>query len=140
MSDSDGGHDAVVILATGIVLVLGASFSALIVLFVAERATQALLISSCVMSASLLLMFLLRSDSDNRVVSKDKKWFGLFSKRKAKESYKVRKGRGRRSPPVEEFGTNVPPSAERIREMKKLSDGTRNWSPRETDPGAGTGK
>ena len=139
MSDSDGGHDAVVILATGIVLVLGASFSALIVLFVAERATQALLISSCVMSASLLLMFLLRSDSDNRVADKDKKWFGLFSRRKAKDRYKVRKGRGRK-PPVEEFGTNLPPSAKSIREIKEISDGTRNWSPRETDPDAGTGK
>ena len=137
MSNSDGGHDAVVILATGIVLVLGASFSALIVLFVAERATQALLVSSCVLSASLLLMFLLRSDSDNRSTDKDKRWFGLFSKRKEKDHYKVRKGRSSK-PPVEEFGTNVPPSAERIREMKKLSDGTRNWSPRETDPGNGT--
>ena len=78
-----------------------------------------------------VLIWLLRDKPSDVIGDEETKWFGLFRKPKATTSLKLHR---RRQPKIVEFGTNEPPSAERVREIKELTDGMKNWVPPATDP------
>lgn len=132
MSDDDHGGDAVALLATAVVLVLGSAFCSLMVLFVAENATQALITSSCVIGGVICLIWLLRGESTSNARRNQQTWLRVFRKRKKKTVYRATRAMKNASQP-EEWGQNRPPSVESVREIKEATDGVRNWSPKSVD-------
>lgn len=129
--NKDGGREAVAWLATGAVCFLGILFSGLIILMFANEPTKPVLIVSGLFLGLAILLFLLREKPKELVETEEEKWFGIFRKPKAVTRYKVTR---HRKPKIVEFGTNAPPTAERIREIKEVSDGMKNWVPPSTDP------
>ncbi len=132
MSNDDHGSDAVALLATAVVLVLGSAFCSLMVLFVAENATQALITSSCVIGGIICLIWMLRGDSDSNARRNQQTWLKIFRKRKKKTAYRATRVT-KNAPQPEEWGQNRPPSVESVREIKQATDGMRNWSPKSID-------
>lgn len=128
---SDEGEDAVAMLATAVVLVLGGAFCAFIVLVVAENASSALIVSSAAIGSVLCLLGLLRGSSDDGSPRRSSIWKRLFRKKKRKSAYKVQKAAPQAS--NEEWGQNRPPTAESVRQLKEVNDGVRNWSPKSSD-------
>ncbi len=132
MAHNDDGNEAVAMLATVVVLVLGAAFCSLIVLLVAENAGQALVISSCVIAGALCLIALLRGGDDSEARRRGQTWLRVFRKKKSKTVYRARRVKPNETP-QEEWGQNRPPSLESIREIKQSTDGIKNWAPKTAD-------
>ncbi|MFM9959914.1 MAG: hypothetical protein ACKV2Q_01670 [Planctomycetaceae bacterium] len=129
--NKDSGREAVAWLATGAVCFLGILFSGLIILMFANEPTKPVLIVSGLFLGLAILLFLLREKPKDVVDAEEAKWFGIFRKPKATTHYKVTR---HRKPKIVQFGTNAPPTAESIREIKEVSDGMKNWVPPATDP------
>ena len=127
--DSDSA--AVAWLATGAVCFLGIVFIGFIILIFANEPTKPVLIISGLFLGLAILLFLLRENPKDVVDAEEEKWFGIFRKPKAFTSYKLTR---HRQPKIVQFGTNEPPTAESIREIKEVSDGMKNWVPPKTDP------
>ena len=127
----DGGRDAVSWLATGAVCFLGVLFCGVILLTFANEPSKPILAMSGVFVALAIILFLLREKPKETIHEEEEKWFGLFRKPKAITRYKLTR---HRKPKIVQFGTNEPPTAERIREMREVSDGMKNWAPPETNP------
>ncbi len=122
---------AVAWLATGAVCFLGIVFIGFIILVFANEPTKPVLIVSGLFLGLAILLFLLRENPKDVVDAEEEKWFGIFRKPKAITRYKLTR---HRKPKIVQFGTNEPPTAERIREIKEVSDGMKNWVPPKTDP------
>ena len=129
--DKDSGSVAVAWLATGAVCFLGIVFVGFIILVFANEPTKPVLIVSGLFLGLAILLFLLRENPKEVVDAEEEKWFGIFRKPKAITRYKLTR---HRKPKIVQFGTNEPPTAESIREIKKVSDGMKNWVPPKTDP------
>ena len=127
----DSGSEAVAWLATGAVCFLGIVFIGFIILIFANEPTKPVLIVSGLFLGLAILLFLLRENPKDTVDAEEEKWFGIFRKPKAMTRYKLTR---HRKPKIVQFGTNEPPTAERIREIKEVSDGMKNWVPPKTDP------
>ncbi len=127
----DRGREAVSWLATGAVLFLGVVFCGFVILVAANEPKKPILIMSGVFLGLAILLWLLREKPNTVIEEEEAKWFGLFRKPKESTPYKLSR---RRKPKIVQFGTNEPPDADRIREIKELTDGMKNWSPPETDP------
>ena len=127
----DSGGEAVAWLATGAVCFLGVVFIGFIILVFANEPTKPVLIVSGLFLGLAILLFLLRENPKDAVNAEEEKWFGIFRKPKAITRYKLTR---RRKPKIVQFGNNAPPTAERIREIKEVSDGMKNWVPPKTDP------
>lgn len=127
----DSGGEAVAWLATGAVCFLGIVFIGFIILVFANEPTKPVLIVSGLFLGLAILLFLLRENPKGVVNAEEEKWFGIFRKPKAITRYKLTR---HRKPKIVQFGTNEPPTAERIREIKEVSDGMKNWVPPKTDP------
>lgn len=127
----DSGGEAVAWLATGAVCFLGIVFIGFIILVFANEPTKPVLIVSGLFLGLAILLFLLRENPKEAVTEEEEKWFGIFRKPKAITRYKLTR---HRKPKIVQFGTNEPPTAERIREIKEVSDGMKNWVPPKTDP------
>lgn len=127
----DGGREAVAWLATGAVCFLGIVFIGFVIVMFANEPTKPVLIVSGLSLGLAILLFLLREKPKDTVEAEEEKWFGLFRKPKAITRYKLTR---RRKPKIVQFGTNEPPTAERIREIKEVTDGMKNWVPPKTDP------
>lgn len=136
MAHNDDGNEAVAMLATVVVLVLGAAFCSLMVLLAAENASQALVVSSCVIGGAICLIWLLRGGDDSETRRRGQIWLRIFRKKKSKKTYKASRVK-KAAPAQEEWGQNRPPSAESIREIKQATDGLRNWSPKSVDGKSG---
>jgi hypothetical protein len=130
-SGKDNGSAAVAWLATGAVCFLGIVFIGFIILVFANEPTKPVLIVSGLFLGLAILLFLLRDKPKDIVQDEEEKWFGIFRKPKAITRYKVTR---HRKPKIVKFGTNEPPTAERIREIKEVTDGMKNWTPPKTDP------
>lgn len=128
---NDGGREAVSWLATGVVCFLGILFCGFIVLMFARNPQTSILTMSSIFVGFAVLMWLLREKPPDVIGEEESKWFGFFRKAKPTRSLKLHR---RRQPKIVEFGTNEPPSAEKIREIKELTDGMKNWVPPATDP------
>lgn len=129
--NKDNGREAVAWLATGAVCFLGILFSGLIILMFANEPTKPVLILSGLFLGLAILLFLLREKPKEAIHDEEEKWLGIFRKPKAITLYKVTR---HRKPKIVQFGTNEPPTAEQIREIKEVSDGMKNWVPPQTDP------
>lgn len=127
----DGGREAVSWLATGAVFFLGILFCGFVILAFANEPTKPVLVISGVCLGLAIVLFVLREKPKETIAEEERKWFGLFRKPKAITSYKLTR---RRKPKIVQFGTNEPPSVERIREIKEVTDGMKNWTPPKTDP------
>ena len=129
--NNDRRSEAVAWLATGAVCFLGIVFCGFIILVFANEPTKPVLIVSGLFLGLAILLFLLREKPQDSVEEEEAKWFGLFRKPKVINRFKLIR---RRKPKIVQFGTNEPPTAERIRELKEVSDGMKNWVPPKTDP------
>ena len=127
----DSGSEAVAWLATGAVCFLGIVFIGFIILIFANEPTKPVLAVSGLFLGLAILLFLLRENPKDIVDAEEEKWFGIFRTPKAFTRYKLTR---HRKPKIVQFGTNEPPTAERIREIKEVSDGMKNWAPPKTDP------
>lgn len=127
----DGGHDAVSWLATGFVCLLGIVFCGFVVLAFSKEPGKPVMILSGVFLSLAILFWLFREKPQEIVQETEAKWFGVFAKPKATTSLKLTR---RKKPKIVQFGTNQPPSADDIREIKELTDGMKNWVPPKTDP------
>jgi hypothetical protein len=129
--NKDSGREAVAWLATGAVCFLGVLFIGVVILLFANEPGRPALIAAGLFLGLAILLFLLREKPKNSIDDEEAKWFGIFRKPKAIARYKLTR---RRKPKIVQFGTNEPPTAERIREIKEVSDGMKNWTPPKTDP------
>ncbi len=129
--NKDNGREAVAWLATGAVCFFGILFISFIILMFANEPTKPVAIVSGLFLGLALLLFLLREKPKDIVDAEEEKWFGIFRKPKAITRYKLTR---HRKPKIVQFGTNEPPSAESIREIKEVSDGMKNWVPPKSDP------
>ncbi|MCX7419388.1 MAG: hypothetical protein NT013_07600 [Planctomycetia bacterium] len=127
----DGGHDAVSWLATGVVSLMGIIFSGFVVLAFANDPQKPVMLLAGVFLSLAVLMWLLREKPKVVIAEKEAKWLGIFAKPKVVSKLRLTR---RKKPKIEQFGTNEPPDAERIREIKELTDGMKNWVPPKTDP------
>ena len=127
----DSGNAAVAWLATGAVCFLGIVFIGFIILVFANEPTKPVLAVSGLFLGLAVLLFLLRENPKDVVDAEEEKWLGIFRKPKAITRFKLIR---RRKPKIVQFGTNAPPTAESIREIKEVSDGMKNWVPPKTDP------
>ena len=127
----DGGRDAVSWLATGFVFLLGILFCGFIILVYANEPRKPVMVLAGVFLSLALMMWLLREKPKEAIAEQEAKWFGIFAKPKVVSTLKLTR---RKKPKIVEFGTNVPPDAQRIREIKEVSDGMKNWVPPKTDP------
>ncbi len=127
----DSGREAVSWLATGAVCFLGVLFCGVILLTFAKEPSKPILVMSGVFVTLAIMLYGLREKPKDSIIEEEEKWFGLFRKPKAITRYKLTR---HRKPKIVQFGTNEPPTAERIREIKEVSDGMKNWAPPETDP------
>ncbi len=127
----DNGREAVSWLATGAVCFLGILFCGVILLTFAKEPSKPILVMSGVFFVLAIILYGLREKPKDSIIEEEERWFGLFRKPKAVTKYKLAR---HRKPKIVQFGTNEPPTAERIREIKEVSDGMKNWSPPETDP------
>ena len=108
----DSGSAAVAWLATGAVCFLGILFIGFIILMFANEPTKPMIIVSGLFLGLAILLFLLRENPKEIVDAEEEKWFGIFRKPKAITRYKLAR---HRKPKIVQFGTNEPPTAERIR-------------------------
>ncbi len=122
----DGGHDAVVMLAAGVVLAFGAAFCAFFILFAAENASKALMISLTGFTLALALIWILSTEPMDPE-EKRRWWSRLLRRQLPAKTYRPKP---RMKTKVIEYGTNQPPSAESVRQIKAETDGVRNWSPK----------
>lgn len=127
----DNGREAVSWLATGAVCFLGILFCGVILLTFAKEPSKPILVMSGVFFVLAITLYGLREKPKDSIIEEEERWFGLFRKPKAVTKYKLAR---HRKPKIVQFGTNEPPTAARIREIKEVSDGMKNWSPPETDP------
>ena len=127
----DSGSAAVAWLATGAVCFFGILFIGFIILLFANEPTKPVIIVSGLFLGLATLLFLLRENPKEIVNAEEEKWFGIFRKPKTFTSYKLTR---HRKPKIVQCGTNEPPTAETIREIKEVSDGMKNWVPPKTDP------
>ncbi len=124
----DGGHDAVVMLAAGVVLAFGASFCAFFILFAAENASNALLIAVAGFTVAVGLIWILSTEPMDPE-EKRHWWSRLLRRRLPTRTYRP-KPRMKTKVIEIEYGTNEPPSVESVRQIKSETDGVRNWSPK----------
>ena len=127
----DSGREAVSWLATGVVSSLGVVFCGSTILAFAKQPGKPMLVLCGVFLGLAILLYLLREKPKESFVDEESKWFGLFRKPKMFTQYKPKRHRKLR---IVQFGTNEPPTAEGIREIKEANDGMKNWAPPETDP------
>lgn len=127
----DGGRDAVSWLATGFVCLLGIVFCGFVVLAFANEPRKPVMVLVGVFLSLAFLMWLLREKPKEVIAEKEAKWFGIFAKPKVVSKLRLTR---RKKPKIVAFGTNEPPDAQRIREIKELTDGMKNWVPPKTDP------
>lgn len=130
-SKREGGREAIVWLATAAVFFMGVIFCGFTILAFSNEPRKPILVMTGVFSGLAVVLFLLRDKPKKLIGEEEEKWFGLFRKPKLVTRYKPARTRKVK---IVEFGTNEPPSAESIREIKELSDGMKNWSPPDTDP------
>ena len=127
----DSGREAVAWLATGAVFFLGVLFCGFTILAFANEPRVPILVMSGVFCGLAVILFVLRDKPKDSIEEQETKWFGLFRKPKLTTRYKLTR---HRKPKIVQFGTNEPPTVDRIREIKEVSDGMKNWVPPETDP------
>lgn len=127
----NSGRDAVSWLATGFVFFLGVLFCGFITLAFSNEPHKPVLIISAVLLGFAIVIFGLREKPTGGENEDQPRWFGWFRKRRETMSFKV--ARRRRRLKIVQFGTNTPPTAEQIREIKEVSDGMKNWVPPKTD-------
>ncbi|MBM3972210.1 MAG: MFS transporter [Planctomycetes bacterium] len=127
----DSGSEAVSWLATGVVCFLGVLFCGVILLTFANEPGKPILVMSGVFVALAVVLYVLREKPKDAIINEEEKWFGLFRKPKAFTRYKLTR---HRKPKIVQFGTNAPPTADHIREIKEANDGMNNWTPPETAP------
>ena len=119
----NAGRDAVAILATCFVMMLGLVICGFIILAFNKDPTQPLIACAVLFSSSGLLLWLLREKPKNRVLEEECFWFSR--KRKCQHEPVYNPVRRKNTPP-EQLGTNKPPSVESIRD---LADGLNTWVP-----------
>lgn len=124
-----GDHErtAVSLLATSLVCLLGFLGTAAIAFLGSGDPRQALLMSGGWIILAAGLLWLLRDKPPNRAAQRHFYW--LTRKKPPSELHKYRPRR--RPYQVREFGTNEPPTPERIRELK---EGLHNWTPSGSPP------
>lgn len=127
----DGGREAVSWLATGAVFFFGVLFCGFTILAFANEPRKPILVASGLSIGLAIVLFVLREKPKDSVEGGEEKWFGLFRNPKVVTRYKPTR---HRKPKIVQFGTNEPPSADSIREIKEVTDGMKNWAPPETDP------
>ena len=127
----DGGREAVSWLATGFVSFLGIIFCGFVVLTFSNEPSKPVMILTGVFLSLAILLWLLREKPKEFVEEHEAKWFGIFTKPKPTTTLKLTR---HKKPKIVQFGTNQPPSADDIREIKELTDGMKNWVPPKTDP------
>lgn len=127
----DSGREAISWLATGAVCFLGVLFCGVILLTFAKEPSKPILVMSGVFVALAIVLYVLRENPKDSIIEEEEKWFGLFRKPKAFTRYKLTR---HRKPKIVQFGTNEPPNADRIREIKEANDGMKNWTPPDADP------
>lgn len=110
---------------------MGVIFVGFVILAFANNPVKPILAMSGIFLGVAVLLWLLREKPKKTIEEEEAKWFGLFRKPKETKAYKLSR---RRKPKIIQFGTNEPPDVERIREIKELSDGMKNWAPPATDP------
>lgn len=130
-SKRDGGREAVSWLATGAVFFLGVLFCGFTILAFANEPRKPILVMSGVFVGLAIVLFLLRDKPKTSIEEEEAKWFGIFRKPKAITRYKLTR---HRKPKIVQFGTNEPPTAEQLREIKEVTDGMKNWAPPDTNP------
>jgi hypothetical protein len=123
----DGGHDAVVMLASAVVLAFGAAFCALMVLFVAENASRALLVSMGAFVIATSSIWFLSTEPADPTEKRWSWWRRLLHRRRLTKSYRPK---ARMKTKVIQYGTNQPPSVESVQQIKAQTDGVKNWSPK----------
>ncbi len=118
----NSGRDAVALLATSFVLMLGLVICAFIILAFNTDPTQPLITCAVLFLSSGLLLWLLREKPKNQGLEKKYFW---FSRRKRQQEPVYNPVR-RKNTSQEQLGTKQPPSAASIRE---LADGLNTWVP-----------
>src|SRR5262245_63494163 len=116
----DGGREAVSWLATVFVVFLGLCCCGFVILSFANNPQQPVLVISGMFLALAILFWVLREKPKQTVAEEEAKWFGIFTKPKPTLVYKLTR---HKKPKIVQFGTNQPPTAEQIREIKELTDG-----------------
>lgn len=127
----DGGREAVIWLATVVVVFLGVIFCGFVILSYSNDPKKPIAIMSGVFLLMAIALLLTREKPKQTIEEQEAKWFGIFTKPKSVTRIRLTR---RKKPKIVQFGTNEPPNAERIREIKEVSDGMKNWSPPKTDP------
>jgi hypothetical protein len=112
------------ILASSLVLLLGAVGAAAIIAFSERGSSQAVLLLSGAILVPMSVLFLLRSRPQNLVAEKFR-WLGS-REQQPQLDYLPEAMRQRRR-----YGTNAPPSVSEVRELK---DGLKNWVPNQCHP------
>ncbi len=126
-----GGREAVSWLAAVFVVLLGINCCGLVIFLFANNPQQPVLVISGVFLGLAILFWVLRENPKQTVADEEAKWFGIFAKPKQTLAYKLTR---HKKPKIVQFGTNQPPTAEQIREIKELTDGMKNWVPPTSDP------
>ena len=127
----DAGREAVYWLATAVVVFLGLSCCGFVISAFANDPQQPVLVISGTFLALAILFWVLREKPKQTVADEEAKWFGIFTKPRQTLTYKLTR---HKKPKIVQFGTNQPPTAEQIREIKELTDGMKNWVPPTSDP------
>ena len=110
---------------------MGIVFCVFVVLAFANEPHKPVMLLAGIFLSLAMLMWLLREKPKEAIAEKEAKWFGIFAKPKVISKLKITR---RKKPKIVQFGTNEPPDAERIREIKEVNDGMKNWVPPKTDP------
>ena len=123
MAQRDYGRQAVIWLATTIVIVLGASSTAFVVLFATENNTVPLIVwGGCF--AAIVLVLLIVNISWEEPVNQLKFWLSYQKRGNAEDEYSAAR---RRIHAREKYGTNEPPSVESVRDAANHGGA---WVPR----------
>lgn len=118
-------------MATGFVCFLGVIFCGFVILAFANNPQKPVALLAGGFLGLAIVLWVLREKPKQSVEEHERKWFGIFTKPKPMQNIRLTR---RRKPKIVAFGTNQPPTAERIREIKELTDGMKNWTPPATDP------
>lgn len=122
---NEAGQQAATLLATTFVVFLGLLFCTAIIFAFSQQPAIPIAVIVSTFTGVMLLASALRSGDSTHTEEKLGVWQYLTSGRtREKVHIKVAYKRGRRS---REFGTNEPPTAESVREIREMNNG---WEPK----------
>ena len=123
--NSDAGRQAVVWLATVVVIVIGAAASGFVIIASTDQFQQPFMVWGCCFAGILLFLYLLNMRWEEPI-SHLKFWLSFQDRSDPAELYRAAR---RRESAREQFGTNAPPTIESVRDAH---DHGGTWVPRST--------